>query len=653
YMTNDPIYKQDPLEYFALLNDTRSPGYITKVADLYYQKALGNLTQSDIDSQLSVLRKRDYREEYMDRFAKSSFSQDYNLSISQGSEFAQTYFSARFQDNRPNSIDATSNRVAMNLNNSFNFAKWVKLTSGISMNIDNSKNKNLSYIGATTFMPYDQIIGDDGQRATLYPFNMYRSQEIAENESYQQMGYNVYDDLESGSWAKNKDIYLKFLANAEFKIVKDLTFDLRFQYEHITGKSENYSSADSYQMRELVNRYTSVYNNGYYDEVTYHLPQGGKLSESDKQLQNMNLRGQFNYSSVFNEKHAFSALAGFEMRENKIRYIAQDRYGYDDQLLSYQYVDWASLSKNGVLGLLSDVTQKLSPDMGVGEAIHRYVSGYFNAGYTYDSRYSGTVSVRVDQADLFGTDPKYRYRPLWSVGASWNVNNEAFMQPYSWVDMLKLRFSYGITGNVDQNSTPFLIGSMMVSPETGGSITDVFTPPNKLLRWEKTSTLNFGLDFAAMNRLNGSVDVYKRYSSDLLAPKRYDPSMGFPQGRVNNGAMSNKGIELSGSYDWIKTRDWKFTSQLTAAYNKNEIEKIDYEPTNALDLLGNPNGYYLTGTSRGTMYAYKYGGLNDVGDPIVFDENGNPISNDPVRSIDAVYAVGQLTPKWQGMLNLS
>ncbi|MGL4332709.1 MAG: TonB-dependent receptor domain-containing protein, partial [Bacteroidales bacterium] len=241
----------------------------------------------------------------------------------------------------------------------------------------------------------------------------------------------------------------------------------------------------------------------------------------------------------------------------------------------------------------------------------------------------------------------------WSVGGSWNVSNESFMRPYSWIDMLKLRVTYGITGNVDQNSTPFLIGSMFVSSETGGSITDIMTPPNKLLRWEKTSTFNFGIDFAAWNRLNASVDVYKRYSSDLLAPKRYDPSMGFAEGWVNNGAMSNRGIEFSGSYDWIKTKNWRFTSQLTAAYNNNKIEKIDYEPSNALDLLKNPNGYYLTGTSRGTMYAYKYGGLNEVGDPIVFDENGNAISNDPVRSIDAVYAVGQLAPKWQGMLNLS
>lgn len=650
YMINDPIYKADPQEYFYMMNDSRSPGYVTKVKDLYARMAFGELTQQDVDAQISKLRGRDYRREYLDRFARSSFSQDYNLSISQGSDFAQTYFSARFQDNKPNSVDATSNRIAMNLNNTFNFTKWFKFNTGISMNIDNSKNKNLSYIGATTFMPYDQIIDDNGMRSQLYPFNMYRSMEIAENPEFQQMGYNVYDDLESGSWSKNRDIYLKVLANAEFKIIKDLTLDVRFQYEHINGKSEAYSSAQSYEMRELINRYTTI---GAYDEAIYNIPKGGKLAESDKQLQNMNFRTQLNYSTLFNEKHAISALAGFEMRENKIRLTGHDRYGYDDQLLSYQYVDWDYMAKVGVTGLLSDQTQKLAPNMNIADAMHRYISAYFNAGYTYDSRYSATVSVRMDQADLFGTDPKYRYRPLWSVGASWNANNEAFMQPYSWIDMLKVRVTYGITGNVDQNSTPFLIGFTAVSPETGDIMTEIMTPPNKLLRWEQTSTFNFGIDFAAWNRLNASLDVYKRYSSDLLAPKRYDPSMGFPQGRVNNGAMSNKGVEMSASYDWIKTKDWRFTSQLTAAHNKNTIEKIDFEPTNALDLLRNPNGYYLSGSGRGTMYAYKYGGLNEIGDPIVFDENGNPVSNDPVRNISAIYAVGQLAPKWEGMLHLS
>ena len=117
--------------------------------------------------------------------------------------------------------------------------------------------------------------------------------------------------------------------------------------------------------------------------------------------------------------------------------------------------------------------------MNVYEEMHRYVSAYFNAGYTYDTRYSLNGSVRVEQADLFGTDPKYRYRPLWSVGASWNVTNERFVKDagMDWLDMFKLRLTYGITGNVDQTSSPYLLAYYLTSLYTNSPITTLQTPP--------------------------------------------------------------------------------------------------------------------------------------------------------------------------------
>lgn len=654
YMLNDPTYQGNPLDYFEKFNNPMSYGYLSEVKMLHYKMAMGDMGQAEVDAQIAQLRNRDYRKEYLKHFTRHSFTQDYNVSISQGSDFAQTYFSARFQDSKPESTDARNTKIALNLNNTFKFTKWLKLTTGMNMNIDQQRNNYMSGASATYYMPYDQILDENGNRVQLYPFNQLRAEEINANPEFQHMGFNMFDEMEAGSRFKNRDIYLRVLANAEIKLTSDLTMDVRFQYENISGKDEQFSSAQSYEMRYLINQFTSVESDPYYgDFITYNVPKGGRLQEANRNMQNYNFRAQLNYSKVFNEKHALTALGGFEMRENKIRYSINERYGYDDKLLSTQLIDWDYLSKYGVVGLLSNNSMKLSPNVTMADAMHRYISAYLNAGYTFDGKYSATASVRMDQADLFGTDPKYRYRPLWSVGASWNANNEAFLKDLSWIDMLKLRTSYGITGNVDQNSTPFLLGAIGVSPDTGDNFTDIMTPPNKLLRWEKTSTFNFGIDLAAWNRLNASIDVYRKYSSDLLAPKRFDPSMGFPEGRVNNGAMKNRGLEMSASYDWIRTKDWRLSTQLTAAYNKNTIEKIDFEPTNALDLLKNPNGYYMSGTSRGTMYAYHYQGLNETGDPIVLDENGNPVSYDAVRNIGAIYAVGQLAPKWNGMLNLT
>lgn len=155
------------------------------------------------------------------------------------------------------------------------------------------------------------------------------------------------------------------------------------------------------------------------------------------------------------------------------------------------------------------------------------------------------------------------------------------------------------------------------------------------------------------NRLSGSFDVYRKYSSDLLVNKSIDPSLGFDgMARANNGSMKNTGVELNISYDWIKNSDFSFTTSLSAAYNDNKIEKIDYQPTDALDMMRYPTSNYLSGHTYNSLYAYKYAGLTDTGNPSVYNQDGEIVSINPVRNIGAVVCVGQLTPKWNGALNL-
>ena len=90
-------------------------------------------------------------------------------------------------------------------------------------------------------------------------------------------------------------------------------------------------------------------------------------------------------------------------------------------------------------------------DLATTDELHRFYSLYFTGGYTYDRRYSANFSYRIDKTDLFGADTKFRGRPLWSAGLSWNIHNEDFMSGNEWIDILKLRSSYGLTGNIDQN----------------------------------------------------------------------------------------------------------------------------------------------------------------------------------------------------------
>ena len=249
-------------------------------------------------------------------------------------------------------------------------------------------------------------------------------------------------------------------------------------------------------------------------------------------------------------------------------------------------------------------------DFDTSDALHRYYSYYFTANYVYDKRYSLFASYRVDNTDLFGTDPKFRRRPLWSVGASWNIQNEEFMKPYTWVNALKLRASYGLTGNIDSGATSYLTASFGTNVYNGGLVGYLDTPPNDQLRWEKTQTWNVGVDFAFFGyRLNGSVDFYRKLGSDLLTMTDLDPTTGWTSLTINNGKMNNTGIELQLDGRILPARkreDVGINLGFNIAYNKNKVTKVSHKPASGEEYLRASlhEGYPLN-----SLFSIDYAGL--------------------------------------------
>ena len=650
FIQNNPTYQQNPADYFALKNDPTNPAYLTGIERLYYELSRGNLTQNELEEKIDAMRKNDYRKEARKALQHTAVTQDYNLSISKGGENSALFFSLRYQDQGKYEKSADSKRFSVYLKNEMDVTNWFKLGYGANAYFSRSESSkgNANFINT---MPYERLKDDEGNPIYQYYHNYYLSQEINETEGLKFMGYNSLEASRQ-NMETTKDWYLKFFAHTDFKLLEGLTLGLKFQYERNNTDQNQYDEVESYKMRRLINQFTSVNS---YGNFVYNIPDDGHIMETYKQNEFYNFRAQVNYQKNISEKHDLSVLLGGEIRQDQWKTAGNERYGYDKEKLTVSQVDWLTLSQNGVIGQLSTTnTFKLSEYLQTSNTKHRYVSAYANAGYTYNGRYTLNGSIRVDQADLFGTDPKYRYRPLWSLGAAWNITHENFMSNIQALDMLKLRITYGITGNVDQSSSPYLIGVYLTSPWTNSNITDIMTPPNKMLRWEKTASLNVGVDFSLFARLNGSLDVYRRYSTDLLANKTLDPSLGFTSAKVNNGEMKNIGVELSLGYDWLKkSKDWSLNTLFTAAYNKNTIEKIGFTPSNATDMLWYPYSNYLKGDAYGSIYAYRYAGLTENGDPSVYDENGEIQAGTSVRDIQALVVKGQLTPKWNGALTVN
>lgn len=648
YLTGNPTYQSNPLDYFDSQNDMRAPKYFSTVDRLYYRLAKGEISENQLNASLNLLRQNDYRKAYREELQKMNFVQDYNVSLAKGGDKSNLFFSARYENESTYNKNNSYDKLTFYIKNELDLTNWFKLTVGANVGIGNSNYSQAEYQGATTAMPYESLLNEDGSHAFIYPYNYFISQTVGQTEGLKPMGYNAIEES-SKNMEETDDLYWKLFTHADFKLLKGLNFGVKFQYEKRAQDAERLDEEDSYYMRSMINRHATNNPEGGF---IYNLPEGGRMADSHARWSYMNLRAQFDYQTTVADKHEITALLGGEIREDKYRKTFAERYGYNEQKLVYKQVNWAALNE-GVIGQLSNNPAQKQENLYVSDTHHRYISAYFNAGYSYDTRYALNASVRVEQADLFGTDPKYRYRPLWSVGASWNVSNEEFMKDIAWIDMLKLRATYGITGNVDQNTSPYLLGSYAISLYSNANLTSIISPPNKLLRWEKTSTFNVGLDFVLFKKLSGNFDFYHRYSSDLLANKNLDPSTGFQTARVNNGAMRNRGVELSLSYDWLNSRDWSFNTTFTAAYNNNKIDKVGYVPTSAQSMLSAPTSYYLQGDTYNSLYAYRYAGLTDEGNPSVYDADGNIVSLKPVDDINALTCIGQLDPKWNGALDIS
>ncbi len=298
----------------------------------------------------------------------------------------------------------------------------------------------------------------------------------------------------------------------------------------------------------------------------------------------------------------------------------------------------------------------------------RYFSAFGNLSYTFDDRYTVSGSVRTDASNLITDDPKYRYAPFWSVGASWQIGKEKFMQDVAWVDALTLRATYGYNGNVDKSTTFKPLVNINTSPNvvTGEYTGSMSSYGNPTLRWERTGTWNIGVDFSLLRgKLFGKVDVYNKHSEDLIASVSLPSVQGTSTMKLNNGELLNKGIEMEVGSSLRISPNVSWTGTLTLSYNKNRIKSLAVEPSGANTLAmsdGSSDGW-MDGYDINTLWCYKYGGLQNVGSatspvmkPTLVTKGGEYKTFDSWPAgdpLDHAYDMGTLVAPWNMAISTS
>lgn len=622
---------------------------------------LGDLSDSELQSNLNRYASNDYRSEWQDAFERSRVLQQYNLGIRvQGRSLSSSIMLNYKTDNLGNQGE-NSNALTFKYRGDLKVAKWLDLAFGANVISERGKT-HLERPSITEYSPIRSFYNNDGTLGDLN-LGIYDTLEAMQHPEYglKSMWYNPIDEKDLGL-NRTRRTNIRTYIQATGKILPGWTVTGNFQYEDIYYKADAYREAELYKMRELYNLYTARESN----KIVHNIPEGGRLDQTTSEGAYYTFRAQTQYNQTFKEKHYVDVVAGFEYRDMHDKTARNLYLGYDDQTQqnSNSFVNFKDLvDKRGKASILGDMYNMYgapdADDFKTTDILHRFYSIYFTGNYVFDNRYAVSGSWRIDKTDLFGADPKFRGRPLWSIGASWNAHNESFLRDYVWISALKPRLSYGLTGNIDSSVSSFLVASIAQNSYNGYNLATLDTPPNDQLRWEKTATWNFGVDFAFFNyRLSGSFDYYHKKGTDLLATTDLDPTTGWNSLTINNASAINKGVELQLNGHIIQQTNRNslgINAYANFAYNNNEIVKVNHKAATGFENLS-----YWTfheGYPVNSLFSYDFAGLK-VGDKGIQsytwrDAEGevhdSEISRDEFKPEDAIYS-GARDPKYVASL---
>ena len=621
------------------------------VTTLLYKKTNGELTDTELANELSVYRNLDNRSQIREEAERVGIQHQHNLSISGGTEKNSYLASINYLGNYENNKFANSDQLGFNFKDNVKFFHWLSADFGVN-GVYTNNNTKIGMASSSTSLytssPSYNMLRDINGNPMAWPLKKsdYELQRLIDaglqDETYVPLNNNNEEKTQK------KNSYYRIFAGLKFQIIEGLTIDLKYQSEQSNSLAKTSYSKRSYTVNHMINEAAQI--NPETQEITFNVPVGGQLSETRGDRNSYTLRGQLNFDRTLG-RHGIVALIGTEQR--KVHSTATTGYymGYDENSLGFKPI-------NSLIMRPIDGTQSIDGSFDwVNDEYNyftdqekRFVSFYGNASYMYDEKYALTGSIRIDQSNLFGTDPKYQYRPLWSVGGSWYATQEGFMKDLVWLNRLNVRLTYGIGGNIPTDSGPYLtISDAGFNNWVGDFSSSISYPPNPQLRWEKTNTTNIGIDFAMFNnRLSGNIDYYNKYTTDLLDYRNTDPTLGWSTLMVNYGTMTNRGVEVSLNSENIRNKNFAWSTGVNFSYNKNKLVTLEGTAQTVFDYTR--NGVKAVGYPANSLFSYRWAGLNpETGAPQVYNSKDEKVAN--VTSIDDMVYSGTRTPKYSASLS--
>ena len=594
-------------------------------------------------------------------FQFEEFSQQRNLfngslnqfSLSQTNAVRETLLRLQrgvYNQNKGAIVNDKSDQFIFNVNGNYNLTDKLKLR--FSSNITQTKSEDGLGISAAGYLNsypiFERILDDNGNYLPMVGGRNIESSELAQRQGYPyDWTFNLKQEADNvDDTSVSTDIRIQTGLN--YEILKGLNIDVSYQYLYNSFFGSDLFNENRYLTRNTVNSFAQLDDNGQVNETP--VPLGSILNTSTRSTVDNTFRAQLNYSVSFNEKlHNIDAIAGYEARKQITDFNRDRKYGYDDQSLIFTQPNLNTLYENAIFG-----GQRLIND---GETIvfneNRFLSYYANAAYNYDKRYTISGSIRLDDTNLFGASEEFRNTPLFSVGAKWNITNEDFFTS-SVFDNLNLRATFGSGGNVDRNTSPFLVARQ--GRDAGSFLNNYLTisnPPNPTLRLEKTKTLNLGVDFSLFsNRIYGSIEYYNRQSEDLLARRNISPTYGLSSSFLNVAELYNRGVDVDLGLRVVQTKDFNYDIRLLYSQNENKVTSIDESNPGEIFLWTQYDANaFVIGEPVDAFFSFRYAGLDRNGNPSFFNENDEVIEvGGDIGAIESLKPEGSRSPNRTGSI---
>lgn len=475
---------------------------------------------------------REQNFDWWDEATQVATTQNYNLAYKFGSDKIRSYISADYytEDGAIKGFDY--DRVTLRANTDYIVNNRLTLKSSVALSYKETFNQqqSLSYASNT---PWDSPYNSKGELKTGSE-GLPNKEDAATADPrdywYSDGGYN-YMNYYKRNWSKDRNNGMNINLGFHYKI-----FDfLKYESNNQVGFSNNYTES-----------YTDPKAFG---QETDH----GNVYNGNSNSRRVYMSQMLHMTHTIADVHEIDAYLGYDYDE--ARYWSN--WGRAKNIYSGAEIIDAGAGEQTAGGTKSE---------------QKNAAFYFNANYTYDSKYLFQVMVRRDGSSRFGSNN--RWGTFWSIGGGWNMHKEAFMEGLTFINELKPRFSYGISGNEPGGLYEWTtkLSFTQQYAENIAFFSNYAGNPN--LSWEETASLDYGLDIRLFDRVNITFDGYYRKAKNLIYLRHLPAVSGYNRQTANNGNMTNKGFEISITPEIIKTKDIYWDVTFNMGYNKNKITKL-------------------------------------------------------------------------------